>query len=76
MPLKHPLYNPGPDRCVAPIERWRVVDRNCNYSKFNGSQWTASDYSALVCLDCGWHWRTKAAYVVEVTDATATERLR
>lgn len=72
--LKHP--RPYSEPCKAPIEHWRVIDRNCNYSHFNGRRWTPSDYSALVCMKCGWRWRTKAAYVVEVKDATATERMR
>lgn len=76
MPLKHPIYNSSSMRCEAPIEKWRVLDRNCNYSKFNGSRYTPSAYSLLLCMKCGWHWRTKANYVTEVTDATATERMR
>ena len=46
-----------------------VVDRNCNYSAFNGYAWTGSDYSMVMCLWCGSHWRTKAKYVDEKPDA-------
>lgn len=64
------------DRCQAPIEQWRVLDRNCNYSAFNGRQWTTSEYSACKCLKCRTVWRTKAAYVVLIKDATPAERLK
>lgn len=48
--------------------RWVVVNRLCNYSAFNGSRWTSSDYSALCCHACGNHWRTKAPYVAQLPD--------
>ena len=41
----------------------RVTVRMANYSKFNGSRYTPSDYSALRCLDCGHPWRSKAKAV-------------
>jgi hypothetical protein len=43
--------------------RWLILDYKCNYSKFNGSHYTPSDYSAVQCRGCGRIWRTKAAYV-------------
>lgn len=54
------------DSCKNPKlhqEHWRVVDRECNYSAFNGYKRTPSAYSAVRCLLCGAWWRTKAAYV-------------
>lgn len=45
-----------------PGRLWRVTAYKCNYSKFNGSRYTSSDYSACKCLRCGSHWRTKAPY--------------
>ena len=50
-----------------------VIDRMCNYSAFNGYHCTASDYSGVVCTDCGWPWRTKAKYVHNLKDSTYQE---
>lgn len=64
-------------QCETPVaekrSRWRVIDRRCNYSAFNGYRWTPSDYSCLVCLECGHVWRTKAAYVYSLNDVTKDE---
>jgi hypothetical protein len=40
-----------------------VTQRRCNHSAFSGYRFTPSDYSAVKCLECGQHWRTKAGYV-------------
>ena len=55
---------------------WRVYQRYCNASAFNGYHVTPSDYSGLVCLlpGCGRRWRTKAGYVAEVPDLGPGER--
>ena len=53
--------------------RWVVVDRNCNYSAFNGYRWQWSSYSLVRCLACGKTWRTKAAYVGRLRDGTLDE---
>ncbi len=45
---------------------WRVMQYRCNYSAFNGYRRTASQYSAIRCLECNAYWRTKAAYVEEL----------
>lgn len=50
---------------------WRVVNRKCNFSAFNGYQRTESAYSLLRCLSCGRHWRTRAAYVANIPDEQA-----
>ena len=42
---------------------WVVIDRNRNYSAFNGYRYDWSRYSAINCHTCGACWRTKAAYV-------------
>jgi len=49
--------------------RWLVMDRNCNYSAFNGYRKTFSDYSAIRCMCCGAYWRTKSRYVDYLDDA-------
>lgn len=41
---------------------WRVRAYKCNHSAFNGSRYTPSAYSAIVCLTCRAYWRTKADY--------------
>lgn len=56
-----------------PRRLWRVVDRNCNYSSFNGRHWTPSRYSAIVCLRCGRYWRTAASYVLDLWDRAEDE---
>ena len=64
----------GYNTCTSGRERWRVVDRNCNHSAFNGYRETYSAYSCVRCLDCGSYWRTKAAYVDKLPDAHGAER--
>jgi hypothetical protein len=60
--------------CECPRANWRVVDRNCNYSAFNGYHRTWSDYSRVLCMKC-WHtWRTKARYVAGLPDQSEAER--
>lgn len=49
--------------------RWRVTQRYCNHSAFNGYHWTPSDYSEVRCMECRVFWRTKAAYVDSLPDA-------
>lgn len=74
MPKK--LSHPQRRECTAGIEQWRVLDRHCNYSKFNGSRYTPSDYSSCKCMKCKMVWRTKAEYVARIADATPAERLK
>jgi hypothetical protein len=50
-----------------PGRLWRVVDWRCNHSAFNGWHHTPSRYSAIMCLRCGSHWRTKAPYADTLT---------
>lgn len=61
--------------CTCPKDKrqWKVLDRNCNYSAFNGYHWTSSDYSRVWCLKCGCSWRTKANYVASLPDGTRDE---
>jgi hypothetical protein len=42
---------------------WRVRQKRCNFSAFNGYHYTPSDYSLVVCCSCSALWRTKAAFV-------------
>lgn len=53
---------------------WRVFQRKCNHSAFNGYRRTPSDYSTVQCQapGCGRTWRTKAAYVDEIPDLERT----
>lgn len=65
---KEPLaVPPGGNR---PARLWRVMQRNCNHSAFNGYHLTFSDYSSVLCLRCGAAWRTKADYVFATPDAS------
>lgn len=70
---QHPPTHPS-DPCKALIDKWRVIDRHCNYSRFGGGRCQPSQYSALKCLKCGARWRTKADYVALVKDATPKEK--
>jgi hypothetical protein len=65
----------GYNECKSGHDRWRVVDRNCNHSAFNGYRKTYSAYSCVRCLDCGVYWRTKAAYVDGLLSATDAESI-
>lgn len=56
---------------------WLAVRvRRANYSAFNGYRYTPSDYSEIVCLDCGRHWRSKAKGVAKLPDLTAEGQKR
>lgn len=48
--------------------RWVVLQRQCNYSAFNGYHYTPSDYSCVQCHLCGATWRTKSAFVAKLRD--------
>jgi len=61
------------DGCHRAGGHWVVVDRECNYSAFSGSQHTPSAYSLVGCLECGIFWRTKAKYVQTLRDAKPEE---
>ena len=65
------------DERNKPIDdrNWRVIDRNCNYSKFNGSRYTPSEYSAIKCLTCGCWWRSRSKYVDRLKDGTRGEAI-
>ena len=58
----------GEGRKPIPGRRWVVLQRNGNYSAFNGYHWTPSDYSAVQCHVCGAIWRTKADFVLSLPD--------
>lgn len=49
---------------------WKVTVRKANYSAFNGGRRTPSDYSEVHCPACPRAWRTKAAYVDRLPDAS------
>lgn len=71
---RHPNPSVLP-KCDAPMDEWVVLDRECNYSTFNGRHYTPSRYSAVKCLRCKWVWRTKADYVRSLRDCTNAERV-
>ncbi len=56
------------DRDQNRERRWRVTQRQCNHSKFNGGHHTPSAWSEVVCLVCLARWRTKAGYVYDLKD--------
>jgi len=47
---------------------WRVIQRKCNHSAFNGYRRTPSKYSSVICLACHKIGRTKAKYIDEIMD--------
>ena len=49
-------------------DAWRVYQRRCNHSAFNGYRRTPSDYSSVGCERCLAVWRTKAKYVDTLPD--------
>jgi hypothetical protein len=61
--------------CRDPAHRpaWRVLQRKCNHSTFNGRRKTPSDYSEIYCGIDDRYWRSKAAYVDQLPDQTAAD---
>lgn len=53
--------------------KWRVLQRHCNHSAFNGYKYTYSEWSAVTCLCCPTSWRTKADYVNKLQDYNEKE---
>lgn len=62
--------DPGSNR---PPRAWRVYQRYCNHSAFNGYRETYSEYSSVRCLRCGASWRTKADFVSFLPDMSEEE---
>lgn len=58
------------------MKNWRVLQRHCNHSAFNGYHYTPSDYSSIHCIGkgCPGSWRTKADYVYDLPDYVAGEQ--
>lgn len=50
---------------------WTVTQRQGNRSAFNGYRHARSDYSEVVCGNCGARWRTRAVYVNRLQDDEA-----
>ena len=63
-----------PEGTNRPARLWRVLQRRCNHSAFNGYHQTPSEYSTIQCLRCGNAWRTKAEYVWSLKDRAEDER--
>ena len=63
-----------PERDKPAEERnWRVTKRNYRSSAFDGYRTMSSDYSSVICLECGVLGRTKAAYVTYLKDVKPGE---
>lgn len=56
----------------AQARAWVVVQRQCNYSAFNGYRYTPSEYSLVFCQACGALGRTKAEYVAKLQNGKIT----
>jgi len=68
---EEPLYlKAGSNR---PTRLWRVRQRRCNHSAFNGYHYTPSKWSSVTCLRCGALWRTTADYVDALFDVREGE---
>lgn len=61
---------------AAKVINWRVLQRQCNHSAFNGYHFTPSEWSSIVCLVCRHAWRTKSRYVSRLKDISIEERIR
>lgn len=61
--------------CTVKGHRHVVLDRYANHSAFNGYRRTPSRYSGIRCLVTGLYWRTAAAYVGDLPDATHEEAI-
>ncbi len=59
----------GANACACKPRKVVVLNRECNYSAFNGRHRTPSAYSLVRCEACGTCWRTRAAYVRTSPDA-------
>jgi len=66
----------GPVCKCTDHSQWRVLDRNCNYSAFNGGHKTWSSYSGMLCLACRCPWRSKSAYVRSTPDISPEEKAK
>lgn len=53
----------------------RVLIRHGNYGAFERPKYGRhySDYSEVICLNCGWRWRSKARWVEDCPDITPDE---
>jgi hypothetical protein len=66
---------------AQPARELIVLQRNQNRSSYNGHVWQTggqfdrlvkeSRWSHVLCLTCGWHWRTQAAYPDRLPDVSA-----
>lgn len=66
-----------PERRKSPKKRkWRVIQRNCRCSAFDGYRQKYSDYSSVVCLACGAEGRTKARFVSALPDYDEQEYMK
>ena len=61
--------------CDCDRKNWRVWHRNHNHSYFEYPKGEAhySDYSGIICLNCNWHFRSKAKWVNETKDINKKE---
>lgn len=61
--------------CTCSRDNYRVSHRNHNHSYFETPKGGAhySDYSEIVCLACGWRFRTKTKWSARAPDLTQAE---
>lgn len=61
--------------CECSRDYYRVLHRNHNHSHFETPKGEEhfSWYSGIVCLRCGWHFRTKAKWVNSTPEVTEAE---
>ncbi len=61
--------------CKCGKENYRVLHRNHNHSYFETPKGGAhySDYSGIVCMKCGWVFRSKAKWVQQTKDLNSSE---
>jgi hypothetical protein len=56
--------------CAGKGHRHVVSARKCNFSAFNGYRQTPSRFSEVLCIDEALRWRSAAAMVDLLPDAT------
>lgn len=61
--------------CRCDRKHYRVLHRNHNHSYFEypKGQQHFSNYSGIICMRCGWIFRSKAKWVLACPDISAEE---
>lgn len=55
-------------RCKCDNPEWKVLHYKHNHSAFETPKYAEhySEYSTIICMNCGHVWRTKAKYVEDL----------